>query len=200
MSNKSAANLRSEKERTKGQKLKPVELRLVSELMQNCRRSDRELAKTIGVSQPTVSRLTAKLQKEGYFQEFALIPRFNKLGFRIMAIIFFKLKKTLNQEETEKARKTATENLTKHYFEIVMVERGMGLGYNGVVISYHKDYSSYVQLMKWFKQFDFLEIESLDSFIIDLEDKIYYRSLTFKTLAQNLLSEGMKELAKGAKR
>ena len=36
--------------------LKDVELKLFSELMKNSRRSDRELAKVIGVSQPTVTR------------------------------------------------------------------------------------------------------------------------------------------------
>jgi DNA-binding Lrp family transcriptional regulator len=33
-----------------------VELRLISELMQNSRRSDRELARALGISQPTVTR------------------------------------------------------------------------------------------------------------------------------------------------
>ena len=47
--------------------MKDVELKLISELMKNSRRSDRELAKTIGVSQPTVSRLIRKLEKNGKF-------------------------------------------------------------------------------------------------------------------------------------
>lgn len=39
--------------------MKDVELSLVAELLKDSRRSDRELAKAIGVSQPTVSRLMA---------------------------------------------------------------------------------------------------------------------------------------------
>jgi len=46
-------------------KIKDVELRLISELMKNSRRSDRELAKAISVSQPTVSRMIKKLESEG---------------------------------------------------------------------------------------------------------------------------------------
>jgi DNA-binding Lrp family transcriptional regulator len=42
--------------------MKDVELRLISELMKNSRRSDKELAKVIGVSQPTVTRIRLKLQ------------------------------------------------------------------------------------------------------------------------------------------
>jgi len=45
--------------------MKGIELKLVSELLKNSRRSDRDLAKTIEVSQPTVSRLLKKLKKDG---------------------------------------------------------------------------------------------------------------------------------------
>jgi hypothetical protein len=44
--------------------MKNIELKLISELMKNSRRSDRELAKAIGVSQPTVSRLIKKLENQ----------------------------------------------------------------------------------------------------------------------------------------
>jgi DNA-binding Lrp family transcriptional regulator len=43
--------------------MKDVELRLISELLKNSRRSDRELAKVLHVSQPTVGR--AKLRELG---------------------------------------------------------------------------------------------------------------------------------------
>jgi DNA-binding Lrp family transcriptional regulator len=49
--------------------MKDVELKLVSELMKNSRRSDRELAKAVGVSQPTVSRLVKRLEKDGLIKE-----------------------------------------------------------------------------------------------------------------------------------
>jgi DNA-binding Lrp family transcriptional regulator len=49
--------------------LREVELRLISELMKNSRKSDRELARTIGTSQPTVTRTRNRLEKEGYIKE-----------------------------------------------------------------------------------------------------------------------------------
>mgnify|MGYP006271117405 CR=1 FL=1 len=49
--------------------LKDVELRIVAELMKNSRRSDRELAKVVGVSQPTVTRTRSRLEKEGIIKE-----------------------------------------------------------------------------------------------------------------------------------
>ncbi|MGD0160671.1 MAG: Lrp/AsnC family transcriptional regulator [Candidatus Bathyarchaeia archaeon] len=45
--------------------MKDLEIRLISELMKNSRRSDRQIAKELGVSQPTVSRTIARLEKEG---------------------------------------------------------------------------------------------------------------------------------------
>ena len=66
--------------------MKDTELKLVSELMKNSRRSDRELARLIGVSQPTVSRMIKNLEKEGIIQEYTMIPDMIKLGIEIVAI------------------------------------------------------------------------------------------------------------------
>ena len=41
--------------------IRDVEWKLISELIKNSRKSDRALAKAIGASQPTVSRLRSKL-------------------------------------------------------------------------------------------------------------------------------------------
>jgi DNA-binding Lrp family transcriptional regulator len=45
--------------------VKEIELKLVAELLKNSHRSDRELAKALGVSQPTISKLTERLRKMG---------------------------------------------------------------------------------------------------------------------------------------
>jgi len=173
--------------------LKDVELRLIAELMKNCRRSDRELAKAIGVSQPTVSRFLSKLKKMGYFQEFVLIPNFQKLGYKIMALTFVKTKKGFKPETVEKALKIGEEIFQKGPFEMVMAERGTGFGHDAVTISYHQDYSSFRKFLEWIKQFDFLDLENLDAFLIDLEDKVHYRSLTFQTMAKHVLKLGSKQ-------
>jgi DNA-binding Lrp family transcriptional regulator len=73
--------------------LKDLELRLISELMKNSRRSDRELARAIGASQPTVSRLIAKLEKMGVIKEYTMISNFSKLGFELLAVTLVKLRK-----------------------------------------------------------------------------------------------------------
>jgi DNA-binding Lrp family transcriptional regulator len=72
--------------------MKDVEVRLLAALMNDSRKSDRELAKAIGVSQPTVTRTRLKLEKEGYIREYTIIPDFLKLGYSICVFTFAKFK------------------------------------------------------------------------------------------------------------
>jgi DNA-binding Lrp family transcriptional regulator len=166
--------------------MKETEIKLIAELMQNSRRSDRELAKAVGVSQPTVTRMINKLEKEGYIKEYTIIPDFNKLGYGILALIFVKLKKTLSPEELDKARQTTKEGLTRTARGIVMLERGIGLGYDGVVMAYYPDYASYMQQRNLLKEFPFLEPSEADAFLINLNDKIRHRPLTLSQLAKTM--------------
>jgi len=79
-------------------------------LMKNSRKSDRELAQAIGVSQPTVSRLIARLRKQGVIKEFTMIPDLTQLGFKIMAVIFLKLERNdrpLSPKQLEEMFSTA---------------------------------------------------------------------------------------------
>src|SRR4030043_995608 len=81
------------------QRLKAIEIRLVSELMKNSRRSDRELARILGVSQPTVSRTISRLEKQGIIKEYTMIPDFKKLGYNILGVTVAKLNEPLSTSE-----------------------------------------------------------------------------------------------------
>ena len=171
--------------------MKDTELKLISELMKNSRKSDRELAKVIGVSQPTVTRARARLEKEGYIQEYTAIPDFRRLGYEIMAFIFVKIKEGLGAEELQKARMITQEDLSKKApTEIILFERGLGLGYTGVIISFHKNYSEYTRFIQTFREASTTEAyvhENVESFLIDLKDKVRYRPLTLSVLADDVL-------------
>jgi len=164
--------------------LKEAELKLVVELMKNSRRSDRELAKATGLSQPTVSRLRMKLEKG----EYTMIPDFEKLGYEILAITFVKLGKNLEPEQIDEARRIAKEDLEKTPFAVVMLERGLGLKYDGVIVAFYEDYVAYSKHMDVLKQYSFLETSEIESFLISLKDTVRYRPLTFKSLAEHLLT------------
>jgi len=76
---------------------------LLLELLKDSKRSDRELAKVLGISQPTVSRMRWRLVKRGIIKDFTIIPDFVKMGYEIMAISSFKSK--TGKEITERAVK-----------------------------------------------------------------------------------------------
>jgi len=168
--------------------MREIEWRILSELMKNARRSDRELARLIGTSQPTVTRIRTKLEKNGYIREYTVIPNFQKLGYQILAVTHFKYKKRFDAEQIKKAKKILGKSFTEGPFEIIMAERGLGGGYNGVMISVHRDYESFTALMNWAQQFYDLELDEFESFLVNLAEEVRYRPLTFSSLARHLLT------------
>jgi DNA-binding Lrp family transcriptional regulator len=170
--------------------LKDVDLRLVSELMKNSRRSDRELAKALHVSQPTVSRRVKQLEKQGLIKEYTMVPDFSMLGFELMALTFISIKPTLDRAETSEAMRVAQEKMKESPGNIIMLERGLGLNHTGIIISFHKDYSDYRQFIMTFKEAQTTQAyvdENVESFLINLKDKIHYRPLALSALADHIL-------------
>jgi len=116
--------------------MKPIVMKLISELLKNSRKSDRVLAKALGISQPTVSRMRNKLVREGLIQEFTIIPNFVKLGYEFFAISCIKFK--LRADYKEKARKWV-----EHYPNVILLAKAEGMGKNAVIVSLHKSYTDY---------------------------------------------------------
>jgi DNA-binding Lrp family transcriptional regulator len=156
--------------------LKTVELKLLSELIKDSRRSDRELARAIGISQPTVTRTRVRLEKEKVIKEYTMIPDFRKLGFEILAITFLAVDKEPDLQQSEKTLST--------FQNIVMFERGLGLKCSHVVVSLHKDYSSYAEFERRLKQNDSWIVTDSASFLVYLNEEFGF--LSFSALARNL--------------
>ena len=176
-------------------KLRTLDYKILSELMKNSKTSDRQLAKRLGVSQPTVTRRRARLEKEGIIKEYTFIPDFTKLDYHIMAITLFRYPKGVEKGKVQKARKAATEIVEESPTEMIMAERGLGLGYDGITISFHKDYGSFIKYRNWTRQMHPVEISDVESFLVNLDDEIHYRPLTLSTLAKHLLKSRKKSKA-----
>jgi DNA-binding Lrp family transcriptional regulator len=131
------------------------------------------------------------LEKEGYLKEYTAIPDFRKIGLELLALTFIKTKVTLTPEELEKIRKFTAERIQKTPHDIVMLERGAGLGYEAVVMSFHKNYASYNELRKRLREYAFLE-PHIESFLISLED-IRYLPFSLRILAGHLTASKEKE-------
>ena len=167
--------------------VKDITLKLLSELMKNSKKSDRELAVKLGVSQATVSRTRTKLEKDGYIREYTLIPDFHKLGFEIMTLTLVKLRKELTADEMLKIKTFADEFVKKNPFAFIMAVEGTGLGYDRAVVSLHKNYDDFLRFVKATKQVPFAELAAFDSFMVSLSSK-HYQPFTFSILANYLLT------------
>ena len=156
--------------------LKTVESKLIGELLKSSRRSDRELARAVGTSQPTVTRTRVRLEKERVIREYTMIPDFGKLGFEILAMTFLAFDKEPDSKDLGK---------TLGVFEnVLMFEKGLGLKSSHVVVSVHKNYSSYAEFERRLKQNNSWTVTDSASFLVNLHDGSDF--LSFSALARDM--------------
>ena len=153
--------------------------------MKDSRISDRKLAKAVGVSQPTVSRKRALLQKEELL-DFTAIPDLAKFGFELMAFNFYSWTPEATgdlMENQEEILNMLTTFLSRHK-NIIFTSNGRGFGMERMMISVHKSYSDYVRLMHEVGQAWGKYLQESNSFIVSLKEDVVGRQLTFKHLAE----------------
>jgi DNA-binding Lrp family transcriptional regulator len=166
--------------------LKDIELKILTELMKNSRRSDRALAKAVGVSQPTVSRTIGKLQKEGYIKEFTIIPDFKKIGFAVMSIMVSKVKEEVTPDAFEDVRRKVRSDEKENPHALLLAYTGMGLNGDRATILLTQDYSEYAHFMQHAKRHPLVDVEQMQSFVVDLCDESHYLPLTLSQVARYL--------------
>lgn len=168
--------------------MKELERKLIAELIRNSRRSDRELAKAVGCSQPTVSRMIKRLEKEGYIKEYTMIPEFHRLGYEIMALTFIQNEKKSGMEELEDLRTKGRELEKNSAASALFIMNGIGRDSNRVILSLHESYSSFADFVRLMKQLAAYNVHYVDSFLISTTDKSHSRPLTFAVLGDRVAS------------
>ena len=166
--------------------MKDIELKVIIELLKNSRRSDRELSKAIGVSQPTVSRTIDRLKKQGYIKEFTIIPDFKKLGFQVMSIVLSSVKEKVTPEQIEESRRMIRREEKENPNAVLVGYSGMGLDSDRAAIVLSEDYSQYAAFTRHAKEHPLVDVEHIASFIIDMSDESHYLPLTFSQVARYL--------------
>jgi DNA-binding Lrp family transcriptional regulator len=154
---------------------KKLPQKLLRELLKDSKRSDRDLAKALKVSQPTITRTRHKLEKNGMIQDYTIIPDFKKMGFEIMVLTFVKMRSDiLLPEVMEQGREYSMK-----WPNVIFASSGEGLGMTGVIISFHKNYTEYHQRLNLLRV-DWKEFtEEIQSFVIAIGEGEYKRfSLT----------------------
>ncbi len=164
-------------------KIKDIDLKILSWLMKNSKISDRKLAEIIGVSQPTVTRRRAKIEKELSI-DYTAIPNFKKLGMEIMAFhaVQWKPEGYESLSQTEDFMKKVNEFLSKHP-NVIFASSGQGCGFSRIAITIHRDYSDFVKFRTEFQKEWGQCAAKHDSFIVSLKSDKVVRHLTLKYLA-----------------
>jgi DNA-binding Lrp family transcriptional regulator len=130
-----------------------------------------------------------KLEKEGTIKEYTMIPDFAQLGYQIMGVSFATLEEPQKNGTTAESRKAVVETEQKHPHASLIAVRGIGLGRDTMFITFYKDYSAYTEAMQLSKQIPHVSIDSLASFLVNLNDKNNYRLLSMSAISRHILSE-----------
>jgi len=70
---------------------------------------------------------------------------------------------------------------------VILIQRGMGLGYDAVIISFHQNYASYDAFRRNAKNNMDASIVELNTFLVNLEEERSTLPFTFAFLANELL-------------
>ena len=156
--------------------------KLIRELLRDSRRSDRELARAIGASQPTVTRNRKLLAN--YIRSYTIVPNFEKIGYEILAITFAKAK-TYERGKIDQKLNAATKWVMDHP-NIFFASDGEGLGKDAVIVSVHKDYSKYADFMRDYTVTFADFITDVQSFVVSLKTGIVMKPFDIKYIAEDV--------------
>ena len=126
--------------------MKQPDYELLLELMKNSHRSDRQIGKALGISQPTVTRRRAFLERD-FIEEYTVIPNFGQMGFEIAALTFIKINPNLKKGAQ---KEKVVEELKEWYRaqpKVLAVVEGQGMGWDAVCISLHENYTDYASFL-----------------------------------------------------
>ena len=166
-------------------KLKVLDYKVLCELMKNSKVSDRSLARKLGVSQPTITRKRATLEKEGYLK-YTAIPDFKKIGLKLMAFNFLSWTsegETASAARTKDFMEKVTSFLNK-YPNVIFASTGKGMGMGRVSISLHRNYADYVDFIRSLQQEWGQYLTKHDVFLVSLESDNVIRQLSLARLGE----------------
>jgi len=150
-------------------------IKLLFELTKNSKRSDRDLAKILAISQPTVTRLRKTLEKEA-IKQYTIIPNLSLLGFDIVAFTFCRSKELVHPL-WEQGRKW-----TEQQPNVVFASTGQGIDADALMVSVHKDYANFVKFYHVFRRDWGKYLEDFKVFLISLSGSVIMKSFTFNYL------------------
>ena len=163
-------------------KITEIDRKILAELLKNSKTSDRKLAKKIGVSQPTVTRRRARLERE-VIDSYTLVPKWVSLGFKLMVITFTKSREArVSKEMLEETVGKAKQWMMQHPNVLLCVgSRGMGM--SGFMISIHKDYSEFDKFMRDHDMAIGRYLDDIQNVVVNIDGGRILKPFNFRYLA-----------------
>jgi DNA-binding Lrp family transcriptional regulator len=150
-------------------------VKLLFELIKNSKRSDRDLAKKLGISQPTVTRLRKILEKEAIGQ-YTVIPNLSFINFDLLAFIFSRTKELVHPLWDE-GKKWAEQQPN-----VIYASTGQGIDADALMVSVHKDYADFVKFYHIFRRDWGKYLEDFKIFLISIKGSVTLKPLSFNYL------------------
>jgi len=152
-------------------------LRLLFELIKNSKRSDRDLAKILDISQPTVTRLRKTLEKEA-INQYTIIPDLSYMGFDMVAFTFARSKELVHPL-WEEGKKWAAQQPN-----VVFVSTGQGADADALMVSVHKDYADFAKFYHLFRRDWSKQLQDFKIFLISIKGSIIMKHFSFNYLVE----------------
>jgi DNA-binding Lrp family transcriptional regulator len=157
------------------------DLRLLFALIKGANRSDREIARVLKTSQPTVSRSRRNLEKQGYIGEYTIIPDLSKMGYDFIAVTLISFAED-SPELFGKAREWASRRSS-----VIYATNGEGFGMNSIMVSVHPNYASYSKLITELRRDWQPNLKNTETFIVSLaRPDTLIKPFSFQSLEGNM--------------
>jgi len=142
----------------------------------------------LGVSQPTVTRTLHRLEKEGYIKEYTAIPDFSKLGYELKGFTFVKMKESLSSEEQKEIKEFVNRFAKEHPHAELIAVQGIGLNKDYAFVTFFKDFADYWATQRFAREVPYSDVNSFESFLVDLKDRNLMRTLSMSAIAKHILT------------
>jgi len=110
---------------------------ILIELLKNAKKSDRDIAKKLNISQPTVTRIRKKLEKN-IISSYTAVPILSEIGINLISFNFGTC------EDPKKDIEICLRQISKSDPKITFTTTGGGMGKNCLIIAFHKNYRDYI--------------------------------------------------------
>jgi len=156
--------------------LKPIDYALISEFLKDSSRSDRQIAKALGVSQPTVTRRRRMLE-QSCFDGYTTVPKLGEIGFELAALTFLRTKPEAKADEAK----------MRDWFLkqpcVIAAQEGRGLGYDCISVSLHRSYTEYAEFTRNLENGLADVVSASEAFLLDLKPGAAAKPFHLKYLA-----------------